>query len=698
MREKSFRFLALSISLALVVDSPTATAASVPTIAVSAVTSSGVRFDAEAFSIPAAWEKLPFQSSGVREARRIGSNLELETLFAGQTNRSLWDKVPPKAMARLQDETRERRARDWMAFQDMGNYPKQQEALILLHKAGLSEKGLQSVLGLIRHASIRPTAENVLGKLLVFYRIRGQEAEPTSAEWLKLQSRDAQAMQMILDAVAASGSTVVEIQQAVHIYDSVSKTVKQKGHRTLHWLSMMTPVKARSVIHSAIQNMPSSLESPRRRGRPRRTGQNPSQPLVKGTMIDQIAAELGVPTMAVRIPNELDADGIEDLGLSVRTFTHLRNANIRTIGDFLSRTEGEILRTKHFGKKSLDEAKAAAKNFLATIVSPDAQAVRALSSAFGEQEALALFIDEAGKYGFKRFELLTAQNAAETRELIGVKLKKGVQTGNRWRVNEDTLVVYRHFGESISEVFQQEKRIDLQTPKTKAIIQALLRIENARVKRSGPLFDALEAKVHSRDALKHALATQSYLEISPTGSPRNQIFQDIAQVVWFVYVFRSPRYRENHADETTFNESTAGDVRVALETDFPWLNPSVANDIVNRILELDKNLDPLNLRAPEEETLFAGQAAGDIPTAEDVQREAGKTRTSSADNETLFAGQSVGRAAQNALFDATGVSRSFISVVAVFTRVISSLSGIPPWSVNRNKGLLQAPRKYAAAA
>jgi len=45
------------------------------------------------------------------------------------------------------------------------------------------------------------------------------------------------------------------------------------------------------------------------------------------------------------------------LELSVRAANCLKNANIKTIADLVQKTEGEMLRTKNFGKKSLNEIK-----------------------------------------------------------------------------------------------------------------------------------------------------------------------------------------------------------------------------------------------------------------------------------------------------------------------------------------------------
>jgi DNA-directed RNA polymerase subunit alpha len=48
---------------------------------------------------------------------------------------------------------------------------------------------------------------------------------------------------------------------------------------------------------------------------------------------------------------------VEELELSVRSNNCLKNANIRTIADLVQKTEPEMLRTKNFGRKSLNEIK-----------------------------------------------------------------------------------------------------------------------------------------------------------------------------------------------------------------------------------------------------------------------------------------------------------------------------------------------------
>jgi len=49
---------------------------------------------------------------------------------------------------------------------------------------------------------------------------------------------------------------------------------------------------------------------------------------------------------------------VEELELSVRSYNCLKNAQIQTIGELVCRTEQEMLKTKNFGRKSLNEIKA----------------------------------------------------------------------------------------------------------------------------------------------------------------------------------------------------------------------------------------------------------------------------------------------------------------------------------------------------
>jgi DNA-directed RNA polymerase subunit alpha len=46
---------------------------------------------------------------------------------------------------------------------------------------------------------------------------------------------------------------------------------------------------------------------------------------------------------------------VEELELSVRSYNCLKNANISTIRELVQKTEAEMLRTKNFGRKSLNE-------------------------------------------------------------------------------------------------------------------------------------------------------------------------------------------------------------------------------------------------------------------------------------------------------------------------------------------------------
>ena len=89
-----------------------------------------------------------------------------------------------------------------------------------------------------------------------------------------------------------------------------------------------------------------------------------------------LAAKLLKDHMSIFInfEEELEADGhlddgrmqlkndnlnrsVEELELSVRSYNCLKNANIQTIGELVQKTEAEMLKTKNFGRKSLNEIK-----------------------------------------------------------------------------------------------------------------------------------------------------------------------------------------------------------------------------------------------------------------------------------------------------------------------------------------------------
>ncbi len=69
------------------------------------------------------------------------------------------------------------------------------------------------------------------------------------------------------------------------------------------------------------------------------------------------------PSTAELIPqaeeklNENLFRSVDELELSVRSANCLQNANIKTIGELVQRTEAEMLKTKNFGRKSLKEIK-----------------------------------------------------------------------------------------------------------------------------------------------------------------------------------------------------------------------------------------------------------------------------------------------------------------------------------------------------
>jgi DNA-directed RNA polymerase subunit alpha len=55
--------------------------------------------------------------------------------------------------------------------------------------------------------------------------------------------------------------------------------------------------------------------------------------------------------------NEYLAMNVDELELSVRSSNCLKNANIRAVAELVQKTEAELLKTRNFGKKSLNEIK-----------------------------------------------------------------------------------------------------------------------------------------------------------------------------------------------------------------------------------------------------------------------------------------------------------------------------------------------------
>jgi DNA-directed RNA polymerase subunit alpha len=60
---------------------------------------------------------------------------------------------------------------------------------------------------------------------------------------------------------------------------------------------------------------------------------------------------------APAVTNENLDKSVEELELSVRSYNCLKNANIRTLRELVTKTEAEMLKTKNFGRKSLNEIK-----------------------------------------------------------------------------------------------------------------------------------------------------------------------------------------------------------------------------------------------------------------------------------------------------------------------------------------------------
>lgn len=69
------------------------------------------------------------------------------------------------------------------------------------------------------------------------------------------------------------------------------------------------------------------------------------------------ALDSGSEPARAGVSNEHLDKSVEELELSVRSYNCLKNANIRTIRELVGKTETEMLKTKNFGRKSLNEIK-----------------------------------------------------------------------------------------------------------------------------------------------------------------------------------------------------------------------------------------------------------------------------------------------------------------------------------------------------
>jgi DNA-directed RNA polymerase subunit alpha len=72
---------------------------------------------------------------------------------------------------------------------------------------------------------------------------------------------------------------------------------------------------------------------------------------------EEVEATLSAEERKPEIRNENLNRSVEELELSVRSYNCLKNANIQTIGELVQKSEAEMLKTKNFGRKSLNEIK-----------------------------------------------------------------------------------------------------------------------------------------------------------------------------------------------------------------------------------------------------------------------------------------------------------------------------------------------------
>jgi len=72
---------------------------------------------------------------------------------------------------------------------------------------------------------------------------------------------------------------------------------------------------------------------------------------------DEVEEPAELPEHDREVWSEKLNKSVDEMELSVRSYNCLKNANIRTIGELVQKTEAEMLKTKNFGRKSLNEIK-----------------------------------------------------------------------------------------------------------------------------------------------------------------------------------------------------------------------------------------------------------------------------------------------------------------------------------------------------
>lgn len=78
---------------------------------------------------------------------------------------------------------------------------------------------------------------------------------------------------------------------------------------------------------------------------------------IGGHGANNVSSSMAASTVRGNPTNEFLLKPVSELELSVRSANCLQNANIKYIYELVSKTEGEMLRTKNFGRKSLNEIK-----------------------------------------------------------------------------------------------------------------------------------------------------------------------------------------------------------------------------------------------------------------------------------------------------------------------------------------------------
>ena len=185
---------------------------------------------------------------------------------------------------------------------------------------------------------------------------------------------------------------------------------------------------------------------------------------------------------------------VEELELSVRSYNCLKNANIQTIGDLVQKTEAEMLRTKNFGRKSLNEIK---------------ELLAGLGLSFGMRfDTQGRLVSAAGVLAARRSR--SRWNSIRNRASPSRRTRKSIDRGRMLPVGKDTSMRHKVAGFKLKRD-PSARRALLRGLVTSVIEQERIITTVPKAKAAKPLVDKM-ITLAKRDTLHTRRQAAAFLE------------------------------------------------------------------------------------------------------------------------------------------------------------------------------------------